>query len=169
MNHLEQLVAEWLQYRGYFVRTSVLVGPRPKGGFEGELDVVGLHVINRHLIHVECSLDANAWGVRERRFADKFKRGRQYIRTFFAGLDLPDDIDQVVILQFAGRGAPETVGGGRLVSGKQFIREVFDGLQGTDPARGAAFASFAASRARARARHGWLGLVVKFVPRSDSQ
>ena len=33
MNHLEQLVAEWLQYNGYFVRVSVPVGPRPKGGF----------------------------------------------------------------------------------------------------------------------------------------
>ena len=44
MNHLEQLVAEWLQYRGYFVRVSVPVGARPNGGFEGELDVVGLHL-----------------------------------------------------------------------------------------------------------------------------
>lgn len=71
MNHLEQLVAEWLQYRGYFVRTAVLVGPRPKGGFEGELDVVGLHVANQHLMHVECSLDALSWADRERRFAKK--------------------------------------------------------------------------------------------------
>src|SRR5271165_2978123 len=103
MNHLEQLVAEWLQYRDYFVRTSVLVGPRSKGGFEGELDVVGLHAVKRHLIHVECSLDANAWSVREQRFAEKFKRGRRYIRSLFAGLDVPDDLDQVVVLQFARR------------------------------------------------------------------
>jgi hypothetical protein len=43
MNHLEQLIGEWLQYKGYFVRVSVPLGPRPKGGFEGELDVVALN------------------------------------------------------------------------------------------------------------------------------
>jgi len=43
MNHLEQLVAEWLQYKEYFVRVSVPVGPRSQGGFEGELDVVGIN------------------------------------------------------------------------------------------------------------------------------
>jgi hypothetical protein len=37
MNHLEQLVAEWLQYNGYFVRLSVQVGGRARGGYEGEL------------------------------------------------------------------------------------------------------------------------------------
>ncbi len=44
VNHLEQLVAEWLQFNGYYVRVSVQVGPRPKGGFEGELDVVGIRL-----------------------------------------------------------------------------------------------------------------------------
>jgi hypothetical protein len=44
MNHLEQLVAEWLQYNNYFVRMSVQVGARAKGGFEGELDVVGINL-----------------------------------------------------------------------------------------------------------------------------
>ncbi len=65
MNHLEQLVSEWLQYKGYFVRVSVPVGPRPKGGFEGELDVVALNFPHKHLVHVECSLDANSWEQRK--------------------------------------------------------------------------------------------------------
>lgn len=30
--HLEQLVAEWLEYKGFFVRTNVKVGKRPPGG-----------------------------------------------------------------------------------------------------------------------------------------
>ena len=49
MNHLEQLVAEWLQYNKYFVRVSVQVGPRPRGGFEGELDVVGINLAKPHI------------------------------------------------------------------------------------------------------------------------
>lgn len=35
-NFLEQLVAEWYEFRGYFVWRNINVGPRPKGGFESE-------------------------------------------------------------------------------------------------------------------------------------
>ena len=30
VNFLEQMVAEWYEFRGYFVRRNVRVGPRPK-------------------------------------------------------------------------------------------------------------------------------------------
>ena len=101
MNHLEQLVSEWLQFKGYFVKSCVSVGPRQRGGFEGELDVVGLHVPNQHLIHVECSLDAVSKQDRDKRFRPKFERGRKYAKGLFPGLTGPDDLDQVALLQFA--------------------------------------------------------------------
>ncbi len=40
MNFLEQLVAEWYAYKGYFVRTNIKFGKRIRGGYEGEMDVV---------------------------------------------------------------------------------------------------------------------------------
>jgi hypothetical protein len=40
-NFLEELVAEWYEFKGYFVRRSIRVGRRNGGGHEGELDVVG--------------------------------------------------------------------------------------------------------------------------------
>ena len=73
MNHLEQLVAEWLQHNGYFARTSVPVGPRDRGGYEGELDVVGLHLARKRLVHIECSLDADSASERQAKFAKKFE------------------------------------------------------------------------------------------------
>lgn len=132
MNHLEQLVAEWLQYKGYFVRVSVPVGARANGGFEGELDVVAFHFAARHLLHIECSLDALADEKREARFAAKFERGRKYVRDVFSGLDLPDDLEQVVVLQFASGNVP-TYGGARLVTVRELVHEIFDGLKGTSP------------------------------------
>lgn len=42
-NHLEQLVAEWYEHSGYFVRRNVLVGLRRNGGYECELDVVAFN------------------------------------------------------------------------------------------------------------------------------
>ena|SRR5262249_35080744 len=50
--------------------------------------------------------------------------------------------DRVVVLQFAGRNSPEDIGGGRLVTGKQFVREILDGLKDTDPTSGAVPSTF---------------------------
>ncbi len=132
MNHLEQLVAEWLQYRGYYVRVSVQVGPRPRGGFEGELDVVGINLAARHLIHIECSLDALSDAKRQERFALKFERGRRFIGDVFRGLSLPGEPEQIAVLQFAS-GAVREIGGARLVTVRELIHEIYDGLQGTSP------------------------------------
>ena len=128
MNHLEQLVSEWLQYNGYFVRVSVPIGPRLKGGFEGELDVVGLNVLKKHLLHVECSLDSLSKEKREARFAQKFERGRKYIKDIFKGLEVPENTDRIALLQYA-KPTTELVGGARLVTVRQLIGEILDGLK----------------------------------------
>ena len=39
VNFLEQLTAEWFEYRGYFVRRNIKVGKRQKGRHDCELDV----------------------------------------------------------------------------------------------------------------------------------
>jgi hypothetical protein len=133
LNHLEQLVAEWLQYNGYFVRVSVPVGARPKGGFEGELDVVAVHLPRGHLLHVECSLDALSRDQREIRFAAKFERGRRFVKDVFQGMLLPEVPEQVLVLQFSS-GNPRNIGGARLVTVRELIQEIYAGLKGTSPA-----------------------------------
>ena len=135
-NHLEQLTAEWLEHCGYFVRQSVLVGKRDKGGFEGELDIVALNPVTRHLLHVECSLDADPWEKRETRFTAKFERGRRHVPSLFAGLHLPAHLDQVALLQFGGGDRPE-LGGGRLIWVADFIAEVVQALRARRPDKAA--------------------------------
>jgi hypothetical protein len=133
VNHLEQLVAEWLQYNGYFVRVAVPVGPRPRGGFEGELDVVGLNLARHHLIHVECSLDALSNAQRQPRFAQKFERGRKFIPDVLKGIALPEKLDQAAVLQFAGANVL-SMGGVRVVTVRELVHEINRGLKGTSPA-----------------------------------
>jgi hypothetical protein len=135
-NHLEQLVAEWLQHNGYFVRVSVPVGPRARGGYKGELDVVGVNLVKHRLIHVECSLDAVSHEARDKRFALKFERGRQYIKSVFEGIALPETLEQIVVLQFSS-GKTRTIGGVRLVTVRELVHEIYEGLKSTSPAKGA--------------------------------
>jgi hypothetical protein len=71
MNFLEQLVAEWYEYEGNFVRSNVRARKRVKGGWDMELDVLAYNPSDRTLLHIETSGDANSWSERKRRFLSK--------------------------------------------------------------------------------------------------
>jgi len=124
MNHLEQLTAEWYEFKGYFVRRNVQVGRRIQGGYECELDVVAYCPSSQHLVHVEPSMDANTWSVREARYAKKFEAGKKYIRDVFKGIDLPDHIEQIALLGFASTANVKSLAGGRIMTSAQFLQEI---------------------------------------------
>lgn len=151
-NHLEQLTSEWLEHSGYDVRQSVLVGKRDKGGFEGELDIVALNPVTRHLLHVECSLDADPWHKRELRFAAKFERGHKYVPSLFSGLDLPAKLDQVALLQFGG-GDREKLAGARLIWVADFVADVLGALRSRRPDKAAVPSTLPLLRTRQLAAH----------------
>jgi len=71
MNFLEQLVAEWYEYEGYFVQSNVRARKRAEGGWDAELDVLAYDPSNLTLLHVETSGDADSWAERKRRFLTK--------------------------------------------------------------------------------------------------
>lgn len=129
MNLLEQLVSEWLEYQGYFVRRNVKVGKRAKGGYECELDVVAFHPERKHLLHVEPSMDANSWAKREERYAKKFKAGRTYIPSLFEAFRPLPEIEQIALFGFGGRGPHETLGGGRVVLLRDWMQDLLADLE----------------------------------------
>lgn len=124
-NYLEQLAAEWYEYRGYFVRRNVRVGPRAAGGHEGELDVVAYDPINSKLLHVETSMDADSWAERERRCARKFQTGEKYIRTLFHGISGKTPIEKVAIFGIGSRKKNhQVVGGGTIKLIDEFVADI---------------------------------------------
>lgn len=123
-NYLEQLVAEWYEYQGYFVRKNVLVGKRKKGGYEGELDVVAFHPEKFHLVHIEPSMDTYTWEVRENNYQKKFKNGKIYIPKLFAGMKIPVNIEQIALFGFIGKKHPQSIAGGKIVTIMEFLKEI---------------------------------------------
>ena len=123
-NFLKELFVEWYEFRGYFVRRNVNVGPRDKGGYESELDIVAFNPTEQRLVHVEPSMDADSWDRRNKRFAAKFSAGKRYIPSLFSGFtDLPE-IEQIALLVFAGEQGHPEIGGGRIVLIKDLISEI---------------------------------------------
>ena len=58
MNFVEELVAEWLEYKGWLVTRNVRYGEKPKGsagGYKGECDILAFHPGHGKYKHVECS------------------------------------------------------------------------------------------------------------------
>jgi hypothetical protein len=129
-NHLEQLIAEWYEFQGYFVRRNVNVGPRTGGGYECELDVVAFNPCKRKLVHIEPSLDCHSWDKREKRFNSKFAAGRKYIPKLFVGLDVPCEIEQIAVLLYASKTNNQSIGGGKLMLVPELLCEIIDGLRG---------------------------------------
>jgi hypothetical protein len=124
-NYLEQLVSEWYEFNGYFVRRNIKVGRRAKGGYEGELDVVAFHPSKKLLVHIEPSSDAHRWEKREERFSKKFAAGRKYIPKIFEGFDLPPDIEQIALLVLPSKGNRQTLGGGKLITLAELLEKIF--------------------------------------------
>jgi hypothetical protein len=130
INFLEELVAEWHEYKGYIVKRNERVGRRAKGGHEGELDVVAFNPVTSHLVHVETSTDAESWANREKRFAKKFASGARHINALFKGLPLPGQVEKKVILAFGSDKNHKVVGGGQVVLVEDYVIEILRELKG---------------------------------------
>jgi len=128
-NYLEQLVAEWYEYQGYFVRRNVSVGKRPRGGYECELDVVAFHPSDGHLVHIEPSMDTDSWETRERRYRKKFRAGRKHIRKLFDGFEVPEEIDQIALFVYASKKNRTQLGGGELRLMSEMMAEIMHVLR----------------------------------------
>jgi hypothetical protein len=129
-NHLEQLISEFYEYRGYFIRRNILVGKREKGGHECELDIVAFHPQKKHLVHLEPSLDADSWETREKRYVKKFNAGRKYIPALFSGFDVPKDMEQIAVFFFGSKQNHQTIGGGKITLVEELIEEILLEIKG---------------------------------------
>lgn len=154
-NFLEQLVAEWYEFQGYFVRRNIRVGKRRNGGHEGELDVVAFHPEKMHLVHIEPSMDCNPWEKREKRFRKKFEAGRRHIPGLFHGLRLPNDIEQIALLMYGSSKSRSTLGGGKLIMVDRFMSEIRTDISHREIRNAAIPEQFIILRSLQYAAHYW--------------
>ncbi len=134
-NFLEQLIAEWYEYNGYFVRKNVFVGKRAKGGYECELDIIAYHPEHNHILHIEPSTDANSWAKREKRYKKKFQAGKKYIPSLFPTLfkkgSKPPSIEHSAVFVVASKCTYKKIAGGQIVLISELLEDIFSKLKNT--------------------------------------
>ncbi len=127
MDYLEQLVSEWYEYQGYFVRRDLWVGLESDGSYECELDVVAYHPTKNHLVQVEPCLDLLDWEERESHFRLKFNAGKKYLHRLF-GCEPSPSLEQIALVVFMGDEPRDTVAGSRVVHVRELLTEIFETL-----------------------------------------
>ena len=125
---MEQLISEWLEFKGYFVRNNIKVGPLKHGGHAGELDVVAYDPKTNRILHVEPSLDSHNWMQRETRFKKKFAAGRKYARKVFPSLKKNPKIEQWAVIM-GSDSAHKILGGGTLYTVPKIYEMIADDLK----------------------------------------
>jgi hypothetical protein len=111
MSHLENLIAEFYDWSGYLVKRNMKVGRLKHGGWEMELDIVAFHPQTKHLVHIEPSIDAHSWAVREQRFKKKFDSGERYMfKSVFPWLDPKTPVEKIAVLVSHPAGRDELCG-----------------------------------------------------------
>jgi hypothetical protein len=124
MSHLENLIAEYYDWKGYLVKRNIKVGKLSHGGWEMELDVIAFDPHTGHLIHLEPSIDAHSWTTREERFTKKFSSARKYILSeVFTWLDSSIEIEQVAVLISHPTGH-DFLAGAKIVSIDELLAEI---------------------------------------------
>lgn len=125
MDYLEQLVGEWYEYQGYFVRHDLWVGLELDGTYEAELNVVAFHPIHNRLVHIESCLDCLEWKEREQHFRLKFEAGRKYLHRMF-GFEPRTPLEQIAVIALAEGLDPHrrTVAGVTILQLPELLAEV---------------------------------------------
>jgi hypothetical protein len=137
MTFLEQLVAEWYAYNGFFVRTNIKFGRRPAGGYEGEIDVAAFDPKTKKLIHIETSTDADSWAERRSRFCKKFGDAKRHYKEIF---DFHfQSIENLAIVGFSQRTLNQIDFGSniKVILVPEFVQEVTRSLRSLNPMKAA--------------------------------
>ncbi len=124
MEYLEQLLAEWYEYQGYFVRRDLWVGLEDNGSYECELDLVAFHPTKNHLVHIEPCMDLLDWKQREEHFRLKFAAGKKYLHRMFV-CQPTAGIDQIAVLVSVDKDRRPGIAGARIVLMPELLGEIF--------------------------------------------
>lgn len=126
MNHLEEIVREYYEYNGYFVKTNIKFKKLVTGGYTGEADVIAYNPKEEKLIHIECSKAAISNKKLESQALKKFPGYLDYQSEL--KLEIKEKYKIFIVGQFYTSKQELMPKGVQHKSVKQFMKEVYDSI-----------------------------------------
>ncbi len=127
MEYLEQLVREWYEYQGYFVRRDLWVGLQADGSYDCDLCIVAFHPTRHHVMHIEPSFDLLSWEEKEQHFQSKFDAGKKYLHRMF-GIEPRMHIEQRALIVSGHALRAHTIGGAPILLMSDLLAEILEHL-----------------------------------------
>jgi len=128
-NHLETLIFQYYDWKGWVVRKNIKVGRRDRGGYDGELDVVVYNPQSGRVIHYEPSTDATTWPKRKEKYKRKFELGKKYISTeVFPWLKPGFKLEQIAVFFLVPENRRDFQGG-RAISIDELVKMIRDDIE----------------------------------------
>ncbi len=81
-NVLEELVREYYEYKGYFIKSNVRFNKLQTGGYKGEIDILAYNPEVEEMLHIECSMDAKSKEDESKMAEKKFPVDLDYKKLF---------------------------------------------------------------------------------------
>ena len=134
MSHLEDLIVEFYDWQGYFVRRNVKVGRLAHGGWEGELDIVAYHPDRKELLHVEPSIDSLPWEKRMAKATRKLDVGKKYIKEILPWVDRMTTLKQFCVFPTRPKNHANEIGA-TIISIDELMKEIRDAVRANGPAQ----------------------------------
>ncbi len=126
MNHLEEIVREYYEYNGYFVKTNIKFKKLVTGGYKGEADVIAYNPKEEKLIHIECSQAAISNQKLESQALKKFPDYLDYKNEL--KLEIKEKYKIFIVGQSDTSKQELMPKGVQHKSVKQFMKEVYDSI-----------------------------------------
>lgn len=124
MNQLEEMVKEYYEYSGYFVKTNIRFYKLERGGYKGETDVIAYNPQNMNLIHIECSQEAVSDKDLKAKADKKFPKELDYEKELNLKIK---EISKIFIVGQSSASKQDLMPYGvEHKSVKQFMKEVYD-------------------------------------------
>lgn len=123
MSWLEQLVREYYEVQGYWVRTNVRFGPRERGGYAGEADVLAFQREGSVLVHIEASMGAESWKNTKKKLKNKFDKAPPYYEEMFPHFPI-ERIERIAVVGRTLAAPKIEVPGVELITLGQFVQLV---------------------------------------------
>ena len=128
-NHLETLIFQYYDWKGWVVKKNVKVGRLGRCGYAGELDVVVYDHDSDKVLHYEPSTDASKWEQRDVKYKRKFDLGKKHIpKEVFPWLKPGFTLEQIAVF-FNAPDSRKDFQGGTAISIDALVKMIRDDIE----------------------------------------